>query len=70
MCSCIDGINRNLTEHGYNARLQVVLSFDGSPVRPFLPTEAVEKRRGGKKAPVVVANFGPFCGGKYEKAAS
>lgn len=69
MCECRSYLNNLLKPK--NGRLAYGFTFGGGHMDltpPIIETEKINSR--GKKPPVVVATFCPFCGEKYKGDAS
>jgi hypothetical protein len=67
MCECRKLMNERLADK--NARLAFGFTFGGGHMGltpPIIETEKLKPR--GKKPPIVLATFCPFCGVKYERA--
>jgi hypothetical protein len=62
MCECIERINPLLKP--YNTQLELVLFFDGTPIRPVIGVEKVDSKVRGKPTGII-AKYCPFCGEKY-----
>lgn len=61
-CNCISEVNKDLAARGENAA--IVTNLFGPP-RATVGTYEVRKIR-GKRAPILVASYCPFCGREYE----
>ena len=58
-CTCVEAFDR--TSDG--VKLDALICLSGGPHRALIATVKVKGSR--KKAPLVVANYCPFCGIKY-----
>jgi hypothetical protein len=67
MCNCIEDMNGKLAELNGKLSLTIGFSFDGSPSRAY-PTIDVEKiNKRGKKPPIALPSYCPFCGERYPR---
>lgn len=63
-CNCLSEMDGALKAGGYNAA--IVCTLMSAPSRAVIETYKPKTGRGaGKKPPVVIATFCPFCGVKY-----
>ena len=65
MCRCL--LDADIKLQPMNARLATTFNLRGQ-VFPVIKTERIENRRDGKRAPLVVPTYCPFCGKKYPAA--
>ncbi len=62
-CKCIEKIDDKLAP--MNGRIAVVIPItSGGAVRAFIEVEKINKR--GKRPPLLIATFCPYCGTRYE----
>jgi len=62
MCDCVAKCDRALEPK--NARLATSFNLKGQ-VFPIIASERIENRRDGKRAPLIIPTYCPFCGKKY-----
>lgn len=61
-CNCLDEVNNLLRPENYRVGFSVSLA--GGDTRVVLDVSKIEPRK-GRKPPVLVATFCPFCGKEY-----
>jgi hypothetical protein len=70
MCDCIKKVNEKLIEKGSNTAIDVPLriNFQTNELSPPICAIATKKvnNKSKKKAALIIANYCPFCGVKYE----
>jgi hypothetical protein len=68
-CECIHEMDQALKKEGYNAA--IVCTLMSAPPRAVIETYKPKSgRNAGKKPPVVIASYCPFCGLKYPEPKS
>lgn len=63
-CDCFDKVNGLLKPHGAVLNFNL---FDKTPRAFVVVIASTEKRKRGRKIPLMQATFCPFCGTKYPK---
>lgn len=69
MCNCIEQINEQLKSQGAEITQRLMLAQDMGDISvspPVIETRWIGKKPRGKKLPVLLASYCPFCGEKIE----